>query len=73
MPLLLSVISRGQKGLVKGFGSLAWRRPQVNSFWLPKTDWFINQFVYRLNGLTGAEIKIVEGKSQVEKNVLLDI
>jgi hypothetical protein len=58
---------------VKGFRSLAWRRPQVNSFWLPKTGWFINQFVYRLNGLTEAEIKIVEGKSQVEKNVLLDI
>jgi hypothetical protein len=58
---------------VKGFKNLARRRFLLKSSWLPKTGWFFNQFVHRLNGLTEAEIKFVEGKSQVEKNVLLDI
>jgi len=30
---------------------------------LCKTDWLIDQIVYRLYGLTEAEIKIVEGHS----------
>jgi hypothetical protein len=67
------VIFRDRRGRAKGFKHLARRRFLLKSFWLPKTGWFINQFVYRLNGLTEAEIKIVKGKSQVEKNVLLDI
>jgi hypothetical protein len=67
------VISLGRRDLGRGFRNLTRRRSPLKSFWLPKTGWFINQFVYRLNGLTEAEIKIVKGKSQVEKDVLLDI
>jgi len=35
---------------------------------LQKTDWLIDQIVYKLYGLTDEEIKIVEGHKEEIKN-----
>jgi hypothetical protein len=57
------VIFQDQKDHAKGFRILARKHFLLKSFWLRKTDWLIDQIVYKLYSLNEEEIKIVEDQA----------